>query len=328
MLYNIIQKMKLLFGLFLSASAFKIDAVPQNNHLVGSDGNAINTSLKKHAKVQMLAQTSASSLREVYHNQTLSLKSVNSGDSIYSSDIWVGNPPQKLRAMFDTGSANTWILSSKVKFNNNNHFSYNESKSSSAKFSDQKATIHFGTGSLEGHFMTDDIRLGFAGSSDRDGPGSILVKNYKFGLVETQKDIFNIFGFDAIIGLAYSKIAQKNVVPLFDQIMSQNLLQHNLFAFYMTSLEDQKKGFNSEFALGYYDKSKFKGDLNWYPIVKQDMFEIEFDDILIGGKSYGMCKQPGQKCLLALDSGTTYMSVPNFAQQIMVKNGIPVGGNS
>ena len=280
---------------------------------MGSDGNAINTSLNKHAKVQMLAQTSSSNLREVYHNQTLNLKSVNSGDSIYFSDIWVGNPPQKLRAMFDTGSANTWILSNKVKYENNKHLSYDESKSSSAKSSDQKATIHFGTGSLEGHFMTDDIRLGFSGSSDRDGPGSILVKNYKFGLVETQKDIFNMFEFDAIVGLAYPKIAQKNVIPLFDQIMSQKLLQHNLFAFYFTTLADQKMGLNSEFSLGYYDKSRFKGDLTWYPIVRQDMFQMEFDDILIGGKSYGMCNQPGQKCLLALDSGTTYMSVPNYA---------------
>jgi hypothetical protein len=29
---------------------------------------------------------------------------------MYVSDIFVGNPPQKIRALFDTGSANTWIL--------------------------------------------------------------------------------------------------------------------------------------------------------------------------------------------------------------------------
>jgi hypothetical protein len=32
--------------------------------------------------------------------------------------------------------------------------------------------------------MTDDIRLGFTNNSDKDGPGTILIKNYKFGLVE------------------------------------------------------------------------------------------------------------------------------------------------
>lgn len=144
-----------------------------------------------------------------------------------------------MRALFDTGSANTWILSSKVdllnEFQNKNHNFYNYSKSSSAKMLEENATIHFGTGSLNGHFMTDDIRLGFTNKSDSDGPGTILIKNFKFGLVENQQDIFNIFEFDAIIGLAYSKIAQKDIVPLFDDIMSKNLLKQNLFAFYMTS---------------------------------------------------------------------------------------------
>lgn len=28
----------------------------------------------------------------------------------YMADIYVGNPPQKIRGLFDTGSANTWIL--------------------------------------------------------------------------------------------------------------------------------------------------------------------------------------------------------------------------
>lgn len=107
-------------------------------------------------------------LREVHRNQTLTLASTNHGDSTYSSDIWVGNPPQKLRALFDTGSANTWILSSRINnkeaLQNRQHNFYDLNKSSSAKMLEQRAEIHFGTGSLNGHFMTDDIRLGFEGS--------------------------------------------------------------------------------------------------------------------------------------------------------------------
>jgi len=93
--------------------------------------------------------------------------------------------------------------------------------------------------------MTDDIRLGFTNSSNTDGPGTILIKNHKFGLVENQKDIFNIFEFDAIIGLAYQSIAQTGVVPIFDDIMKNNLLEHNVFAFYMTSEMDEKYGLKS-----------------------------------------------------------------------------------
>jgi len=40
----------------------------------------------------------------------------NHMDYSYVADIYVGNkPPQKIRALFDTGSSNTWILNKKVR---------------------------------------------------------------------------------------------------------------------------------------------------------------------------------------------------------------------
>ena len=39
------------------------------------------------------------------------MSSANQGDALYTSDVYLGNPPQKLRALFDTGSQNTWVLS-------------------------------------------------------------------------------------------------------------------------------------------------------------------------------------------------------------------------
>jgi hypothetical protein len=66
--------------------------------------------------------------------------------------------------------------------------------------------------------MTDDIRIGMTNVSTEDGPGTILIKNFKFGLVEKSDGIFNVFEFDAIVGLAYISKAQKGVIPLFDAI--------------------------------------------------------------------------------------------------------------
>ena len=44
--------------------------------------------------------------------------------------------------------------------------------------------------------------------------------------------------------------------------------------------------------------------------------------MLIGGKSYGMCKTGN--CTVAIDSGLTYMIVPLYAKDIMVSHKIPV----
>ena len=96
-------------------------------------------------------------------------------DYSYVADIYVGNnPPQKIRALFDTGSANTWILNQKVKANDL-HFSYDEKKSSSVVQTPQKAYISFGSGSLSGHFFVDDFRVG--GCEFCQSTSQILIHN-------------------------------------------------------------------------------------------------------------------------------------------------------
>lgn len=37
----------------------------------------------------------------------------NLDDNVYIGELFVGTPPQKVRAVFDTGSTNTWILNTK-----------------------------------------------------------------------------------------------------------------------------------------------------------------------------------------------------------------------
>ena len=90
----------------------------------------------------------------------------------YMGEISVGTPPQKLRAIFDTGSSNTWILNSKVT-NVQSDFSYNDAKSSTAEATNQGAIISFGSGNLEGYFYVDDVKI-----------GNILIRDQKFGNVE------------------------------------------------------------------------------------------------------------------------------------------------
>ena len=38
----------------------------------------------------------------------------NQRDSMYVASVFVGNPPQKVRALFDTGSTNTWVLNKRT----------------------------------------------------------------------------------------------------------------------------------------------------------------------------------------------------------------------
>ena len=73
---------------------------------------------------------------ELYNSAEASLKntvkkvvdaiSTNMHDSLYTNDIYVGHPPQKMRALFDTGSQHIFLLSSKTKVTNSKfqHYYY------------------------------------------------------------------------------------------------------------------------------------------------------------------------------------------------------------
>jgi hypothetical protein len=47
------------------------------------------------------------------------IRQINLEDNAYISEMYVGNPPQKIRGLFDTGSTNMWVLNAKVKLPNN-----------------------------------------------------------------------------------------------------------------------------------------------------------------------------------------------------------------
>jgi saccharopepsin len=221
------------------------------------------------------------------------------------ADIYIGTPPQKIRAIFDTGSSNSWILNSSVK--RLNGLAYDSKASSTAQVTDQAATITFAQGMLAGHFYTDDLTFG-------EGANKIVIKNQKFGNVEEEKDIFN-GDFEAIIGLAYPALAEPGVVPVFDQMMGQHLLRNNMFAFYLGAAADNGE---SDLTFGYYDKTKYEGELVWHPVQLKYMFGVKLDDIKVGGKSLGICGPPGSgaqrtNCLITVDSGSTMMAMPTWA---------------
>lgn len=94
------------------------------------------------------------------------MNQINLSDNAYVSEFYVGNPPQKLRGLFDTGSTNTWVLNKDVELvdKKGNHLekelSFDTHASKTAVLLEQQASITFGSGSLKGHFMTDDVRLG------------------------------------------------------------------------------------------------------------------------------------------------------------------------
>jgi len=66
-----------------------------------------------------------------------------------------------MRAVFDTGSTNAWILDKNTDTGSfPKKYSYNPEASTTKHKTNLKADFSFGIGNLGGTFYTDDIRLG------------------------------------------------------------------------------------------------------------------------------------------------------------------------
>ena len=150
----------------------------------------------------------------------------NSGNVGYLGEIYLGSEdnPQKIRALFDTGSANSWILSKEaVSFSKRDkHNFYDKDQSLTIdepdEFDQNWVKIYFGGGSLQGYFVHDRCTLG----DIHDTSHQLVFDDYMFGLV-VQQNVFNS-SLDAIIGLAYPEFAEPGVVPFFDGMMQADIL--------------------------------------------------------------------------------------------------------
>jgi len=67
---------------------------------------------------------------------------------------------------------------------------------------------------------------------------------------------------------------------LMELIKKQKLLGSNLYA-----IDYDTKNNNSEVTFGYYDRSKYRGELQWYNNNSTKFFTIHLDDILFGNVS-------------------------------------------
>jgi len=82
------------------------------------------------------------------------------------------------------------------------------------------------------------------------------------------------------MGLAYPEMAANDFTPLFDNIMKQNLLKQNTFAFYFTEFPIQE----SVIIFGEDDPDYYEGELKWFPVTNHYYWQIDFKDISINGK--------------------------------------------
>ncbi|KAJ4721763.1 Aspartic proteinase [Melia azedarach] len=218
-------------------------------------------------------------------------------DAQYFGVIGVGSPPQNFTVIFDTGSSNLWVPSSKCYFSIACYFHsrYKSSKSSTYSKIGKTCEINYGSGSISGFFSQDNVEV-----------GSLIVKDQVF--IEATREgslTFLLAKFDGIVGLGFQEIAVGDAAPVWYNMVKQGLVDDEVFSFWLNRNPEAAEG--GEIVFGGVDPKHFKGKHTYVDVTQKGYWQFNMGDILVGNQSTGVCEKG---CAAIVDSGTSLLAGP------------------
>ncbi|CAN1843594.1 Aspartic proteinase A1, partial [Linum perenne] len=219
-------------------------------------------------------------------------------DAQYYGEIGIGSPPQTFKVVFDTGSSNLWVPSVKCYLSLACfiHSRYKSSRSSSYNKNGTSAKINYGSGSISGFFSQDSVTV-----------GEIVVENQDF--IEATKEpsaTFLAAKFDGILGLGFQEISVENAVPVWYNMVDQDLVNDPVFSFWLNRNMEGDEG--GEVVFGGVDSDHYKGKHTYVPLTQKGYWQFDIGDVWIGNQSTaGFC---AGSCKAIADSGTSLLAGP------------------
>eukprot|EP01023_Acetabularia_acetabulum_P002127 TRINITY_DN1081_c1_g2_i1.p1 TRINITY_DN1081_c1_g2~~TRINITY_DN1081_c1_g2_i1.p1 ORF type:complete len:527 (-),score=108.70 TRINITY_DN1081_c1_g2_i1:271-1773(-) len=223
---------------------------------------------------------------------------MNFEDAQYYGDISIGTPPQTFTVVFDTGSSNLWVPSSKCGYFDIPcylHNKYREEESSTFKSNGTDFSIEYGSGSLSGFLSTDAVTIGDVTIPDQTFAEATKEPGFAFILAK----------FDGILGLGFPEISVDHVTPPFINMVEEKLIPQPLFSFWLNREEGARKG--GEMVLGGIDPAHYKGEHTYLDVTKPGYWQFKMDGVKVSSEAEGFCKGG---CKAIADTGTSLLVGP------------------
>lgn len=218
-------------------------------------------------------------------------------DAQYYGEIGLGTPPQKFEVIFDTGSSNLWVPSSKCSFLQlacDLHSKYDADSSATYQANGTEFAIQYGSGSLSGFFSRDTLSL-----------GALKVKNQDFAEATNEPGLtFVAAKFDGILGLGWPRIAVGGAVPPFHNAIDQGVVKEPVFSFWLN--RNDPEGAGGELVFGGSDPKHYVGKHTWTDVTREGYWQFKLDALKAPGASTP-CKGG---CQAIADSGTSLLVGP------------------
>ncbi|EDV29381.1 uncharacterized protein TRIADDRAFT_19041 [Trichoplax adhaerens] len=220
-------------------------------------------------------------------------------DMQYFGEISIGTPSQTFQVIFDTGSADFWIPSSKC---HNSYCTLHKTfnHSASTTFRPSNYIVSF-------RYLISDVK-GFVGQ-DVVSIGGIAVYKQIFSEIfqlswSNSRRKTRFHAFDGLVGLAYRELSVIDANTVFDNMIYQKSVDQPIFSFYFRRGSTYPGG---ELILGGIDKSYIEGPITYIPVIKQAYWQIKLDLDRKEGDNVRLCNRD---CSAIIDTGTSMIIGP------------------
>jgi hypothetical protein len=232
----------------------------------------------------------------------------------YSGKVLIGNPPQEMEMVFDTGSANFIITSSKCEsIGCRPHKKYDSEKSTTSRivkslkehnqdyrksFEDErdKVFIRFGTGNVKCYLTEETVCIG---GNNLCIDNFIILEAY-----EESENPFSIVKFDGIIGLSFSHLSVNQRSNYLDMLLASGKISQRIFSFYFNKDDSSL----SQVHIGGINNEKFKGKIYFADVISKNYWEIKIEKIFYGPFELQSCQKV--ECSAIIDTGTSMIAAP------------------
>uniref|UniRef100_A0A7M4EYH0 renin n=1 Tax=Crocodylus porosus TaxID=8502 RepID=A0A7M4EYH0_CROPO len=234
-------------------------------------------------------------------------------DTQYYGEISIGTPAQTFKVVFDTGSANLWVPSYKCSPLYSacvSHNRYDSSKSRTYIANGTGFAIQYGTGSVKG-FLSQDVVM--VSSKHQQCCAGV-----NRGLVFAEATVLPAFPFifarfDGVLGMGYPSQAIDGITPVFDRILSQQILKEEEFSVYYSRNSHLQPG--GEIILGGSDPAYYTGSFHYLNVIKNGYWQISMKGVSVGAELL-FCKEG---CSVAIDTGASYITGPAGSISVLMR---------
>ena len=126
----------------------------------------------------------------------------------------------------------------------------------------------YGTGAATGSSAVETMTL---------GNPPISVPGQPFGIVLDASHDFRATSCDGLVGLGLDALSVMRKVPVFTNMVKQDLIERNVFAWWLSN--DPAREPAGRLTLGGVDPSLYVGELTWAPVVTKGYWTVQLDGI-------------------------------------------------